>query len=91
MDRTEWEFESDESGESGDFAETVGSGQSGNSGESVDFSANKSNCPASEQILLEMPMEEQILCACVGQNKSTLWIIKQAAHTILFAHTLLEH
>ena len=36
----------------------------------VDFSAvEKSTWPAFEQILLEIPMEERMLCACVGQRK----------------------
>ena len=36
----------------------------------VDFStAEKSTRPAFEQILLEIPMEEQMLCVCVGQSK----------------------
>ena len=40
----------------------------------LDFSANKSNRPASEQILLAMAMDERMMSACVGQNKSTWWI-----------------
>ena len=43
----------------------------------LDFSANKSNRPASEQILLAMAMDERMMSACVGQNKSTWWIKKQ--------------
>ena len=35
----------------------------------LDFSANKSNRPASEQILPAMPTDERMMCACVGQNK----------------------
>ena len=40
----------------------------------INFSANKSNRPASEQILLAMAMDERMMIACVGQNKSTWWI-----------------
>ena len=36
----------------------------------MDFStAEKSTRPAFEQILLEIPMEERMLCVCVGQSK----------------------
>ena len=40
----------------------------------LDLFAEKSNRPASEQILLATPMDERMMCACVGQNKSTWWI-----------------
>ena len=35
----------------------------------LDLFAEKSNRPASEQILLATPMDERMMCACVGQNK----------------------
>jgi hypothetical protein len=31
--------------------------------------SEKSNRPASEQILQATPMDERMMCACVGQNK----------------------
>ena len=55
----------------------------------MDFSANKSNRPASEQILLATPMDERMMSACLGKNKSTWWIKKQAAYCRLRAHGLL--
>ena len=54
----------------------------------LDLFAEKSNRPASGQILLETPMSSRMLCACVGQNKSTWWIKKQAAYCRLGTHTL---
>ena len=54
----------------------------------LDFSANKSNRPASEQILLETPMSSRMLCASVGQKKSTWRIKNQAAYCRLGAHAL---
>ena len=50
----------------------------------VDFStAEKSTRPAFEQILLEIHMEERMLCVCVGQSK--------VPHSVLCAHTVLGH
>ena len=40
----------------------------------LDLFAEKSNRPASEQILLATPMDERMMSACVGQNKSTWWV-----------------
>ena len=54
----------------------------------MDFSSNKSNRPASEQILLETPMSSRMLCASVGQKKSTWRIKNQAAYCRLGAHAL---
>ena len=55
----------------------------------LDFSANKSNRPASEQILLQMPMEAaDDECMC-GAKQKYLVDKNQAAYYRLGAHVLL--